>query len=80
MSLGRPVNIDLKHIHAPYSTGNVYLDKNACPRCSIFPMGDISRGADTLLTAVFGEHPKSPRLHAIVNGNTRDHRDAAQPP
>ncbi|KAH3839938.1 hypothetical protein DPMN_113378 [Dreissena polymorpha] len=63
-----------------YSTGNVYIDKNTCPRCSIFPMGDISRGADTLLTAVFGEHPKLRRLHAIVNGNTRDHRDAAQPP
>ncbi|KAH3770275.1 hypothetical protein DPMN_171559 [Dreissena polymorpha] len=64
----------------PYSTGNVYFDKNTCRRCSIFPMGDISRGADTLLTAVFGEHPKLRRLHAIVNGNTRDHRDAAQPP
>ncbi|KAH3801562.1 hypothetical protein DPMN_155217 [Dreissena polymorpha] len=42
-------------------------------------MGDISRGADTLLTAVFGEHPKSPRLHAIINWNTRDHRNAARP-
>jgi hypothetical protein len=62
-----------------YSTGNVYFDKNACLRCSIFPMGDISRGADTLLTAVFGEHPKSPRLHAIINWNTRDHRNAARP-
>ncbi|KAH3780745.1 hypothetical protein DPMN_158567 [Dreissena polymorpha] len=60
-------------------TGNVYFDKNACLRCPIFPMGDISRGADTLLTAVFGEHPKSPRLHAIINCNTRDHRNAARP-
>ena len=28
----------------PYSTGMVYLNKNACPRCSLFPMGDILRG------------------------------------
>ncbi|KAH3753317.1 hypothetical protein DPMN_187952 [Dreissena polymorpha] len=63
-----------------YSKGTVYLYKNACPRCSLFPMVDISRGSDTLLTAVFGEHPESPRLHAIVNGNTHDHRDAVQPP
>ncbi|KAH3843146.1 hypothetical protein DPMN_116654 [Dreissena polymorpha] len=42
-------------------------------------MGDISRGADTLLTAVFGEHLKSPQLHAIINWNTRDHRNAARP-
>ncbi|KAH3776514.1 hypothetical protein DPMN_177942 [Dreissena polymorpha] len=58
----------------------MYLNKNACPRCSLFPMGDILREADTLLTAVFDEHPKKPRFHAIVNGNTHDHRDAAQPP
>ncbi|KAH3873530.1 hypothetical protein DPMN_036767, partial [Dreissena polymorpha] len=33
----------------------MYLNKNAFPRCSLFPMGDISR--DTVLTAVFIEHP-----------------------
>ena len=44
-----------------------------------FPDGWHFAGADTLLTAVFIEHPKSPRLHAFVNGNTRDHRDAARP-
>ncbi|KAH3707685.1 hypothetical protein DPMN_067096 [Dreissena polymorpha] len=43
-------------------------------------MGDISRVMDMLLTAVFGEHAKSPRLHAIVNWNTRDHGNAALPP